>query len=1319
MDDNQFDDGYEARTPTFRDNDAALSSIVRDDANTPDEVKHKHDDSAAERFPEQFGLQKENEKVADEVLNNRNAPFTVEDEAQQRAIHTAAAHEGLRTPETEAIMNANPDAFKAPGADAFPASGSAPSEAPSNAAGSGSSTPAPKPTSLEETLSSIRMNGDRQHRLVISGDPVIEKAFYEKLEERGQVYYKGGSPVITLSAAKAIKVLQETVAEHQGAKLAHAMSVELDRDHGGVMGTVNSKLANLPAALARKLEGDGNNGALANAAAAAANYFARRHAIDVVVIGQPDVVSAKMKELGSFASDLERNGHVKAGSVTDADGRLKLSENGPLVLNGTARLTDALREVKAKVNTYNFEQADNHKVLKEIDRKGDGQKLADHRAKVADEASGKTPADRPNEHAEKLAGRIDKGIQSPDLLHVKNGKGQVEALVLLQQSRGLKDPAGDRELQTLPDGARQKAIVQMAALVEKVANKEFGPEHVKTLDQHKADTSSIRQKVDAYIAMEAIRDPSFAEKTQPLLKEMVDRKVLTEQQAETISNKVVLAVAKEAAAEALAPKAPAGPSGALSADSKSTSADASATGTNASTESQRGANSADTKSTSADASTTGTRASTESNSGTNSAETKSASLDATTAGTRATAESNSGANSAETKSASLDATTTGTRATAESNSGANSATDGKSVASESTASLAANASAPSVSSKDARVEPTLGSDVPTAPASKAASEASAPVADKPLELRDRIEAMAKEGPASLTADKAHELVAALDGIRSKPLTALDAGAGSEPTRTLVRTETLLKELETGRFGEELKAQAKDLAEPLQKWEKQDTTRFNNDGSVTTLNRDDVVAGVKTGLSKWDGAPGTAQADVVAPAPAPSKGPAGDAQSTPANPEKASTSASPAVAQEAAAVKPDAAATVKADAAPVVKADAAAEAKVDAPQVTKVEAPVVKADVAQQATPEAAPAAKVEAAQPAKTEAAAEVKAAPVQDPAATAAKEQAAQRLTETESAGAKLSQMMSNPAGSFTNRDKTWNHENVQRAASEVMRLDPDSVAQLSPAQRTKVAVYAAWVAENARDGKLPGFSSEDGKQTATQLVERAATLISKLEDGSKLPADIQKNLDKGDRMLASKAELQNSASHSSEQSNQQSREQQAQGGISPRAADAFAKDLVHAVYRAPELREADVKYLLRNAANLTPAATRDMEPQLRAQTAVAMSHLAQEVKGGAMGDFSKLPSQVQKNVVTASNTAETLLTSMAKDPSMRAELNQAYGDLHAKNAGAAKTAGAASSKTAGAEQASESTKSSSGSTKSESTSADKQSTSAASKSDGRSHDR
>jgi hypothetical protein len=1199
MDDNNFDDGYEMRIPVHRDRDADLADMKETFDSTPVE-KHQQAEADADEYRKNG--------IVRSLSDSTSVITTLEDPADQLHVKEVARQEQARAAAEKenggASAPASPDA-SAPASPAAPGAEFGSPATPASEGGAPAKTaaePAEKPTSLEATLANIRQTGDRQRRLVISGDDKIKRAFYDRLASTGDLHYQGGAPVISCSRKTAMKILQEVAAEYNGAA-THAATLEMNREGRGVLGSISAGLKN-------------NTGF--------------RHNIDVVVVGNPEMRDEKLKELGDLVTTMQRKGHIEPGTASVQDGKLVLSEDGPVKLSGNTDLARALTVVKDKVDTYNAEQTAAQAELRAHDNEKKQAQMAKDREKEGP-GDGKDAAEKPKKYASEMATALDDKFKATDLLHTKTDKGQVQAVALLHQARNLGDPH-ERELQTLPEERRQKAILQMQTIVEKISSGEFDKAAVKELDSHKTGTSSVRSKVADFIAMEAKRDPEFGEKAQPILKDLVERKFLTEAQAETISGKVAEAVT--AAKEAAAKEAPAADA------SKAADAGKDAPAASASADAPKAAE--------------------------------------------------AGKDSAP-ASASADAKPE-----------AAPAAESKTLASDSTPDLAAKSAAPAEVSKDARIEPTLGNPGDATASTKAAAEAPAPATEKPQGLRDRIEDLVKDGPANLTAEKAHALVAELDGLRSKPLAALDSSSGTNPTRTLVRTEALLKELESGRFGDELKSQAKDLAEPLQKWQKQDVSRFNNDASVKTVSRDDVVAGVKSGMSAWDGAEKSAQKEGAAASPAPSKDQASAATSTPVNPEKASAST------------PEAAAPV---AAPAAKAEAPAPAPQE-PASVKAEAPApAKADAPATATSEAATAVKSEAPA-AKVEAAPEVKAAPAPDAAAIAAKEQVAARLTETESAGGKLSQLMANPAGSFTNRDKSWNEENVQRAAKEVMRLDPESMSQLSPQQRAKVVVYATWVAENARDGKLPGFSSEEGKATAAKLVDRAASLIGKLEAGAKTTPDVDKSVEKADRLVDSMAQLQKTASAS----NQASREDAPRGSIGPGAANALAKDLVHAMYQAKEPREADTKYLLKNASNLTPATTKEMEPQARAQTAVAMSHLAQKVRDGALGEFSKLPSAVQKQTIATANAAETMLTSMGKDPAMRAELNQAYSELHAKTA---KTPNAAP-KVDGLDKASSASPSASASTpagnKVESATADKTAKPAApavTKTDGRSLDR
>jgi len=1295
MQDNFFDDENNVRTPTFRDHDADMVVHRHDFTNTPPEEHEAHERKALEHAAKEYN----SNPTAREVINNPQALITVENEALGKQIEQTAAREAAEGAKSDAEKAIKQATAEMPGQ--MPGTGNGASADNAAAGSSGldaamKNQGAEKPSSLESVLANVRLNGERQRRLVIAGDPEIQRRFYLVLQERKQLYYQGGSPITTLSRDKAIKLLHEITKEVQGASAQHAMSVSLDRDGGGIRGTIS---------------------------AAIANKLGRKHDIDVVVVGSQEARDAKLKELGSLVKDMERNGHVEKGTASIKDGRLVVPPESPVELKGTARLYDVIATVQDKVDAHRAELAAERQELKDFKAEKDRKDLATAKAKD-DPESTKERAEPIKKFVAELATSIDKGFKDPDVLHSDNGGKQVNAARLLNQAHGVSND----ELKPLPTAERQKTIVQLAALAEKADNKEFDRPSDKENQRpsvqmgarKKAETSTIREKVASFIAEEAQRDPAFKESAAPLLKDMVDRRLLTESQAEAITGRIAEAVT--AAHGASAKEAPAADAAKASDSGKEAATTAPAAATTASKDG---------------------------------AAPQAPGQDATSPTTAAPRAAEPGQADAPAKDAgkATDAAPAGSepRTNVDARDTSVSDTAGKTQSAPATPDLAATAGAQQDAAKvpgaeassTVKVSAETPSAGPTPTASQAASEAPVQATEKPLELRDRIEALAKEGPAKLTEDKAHALVAELDGIRAKPLSSLDANSGEKPTQTLVRAEALLKELETGRLGPELKAQAKDLSESLQKWGQQDAARYEKDGSLTLAQRTDVVAQVKSGEPSWHGqapAPSQPAASTSASAgnsaasesgtstqrtAAPEKGstpeqaPIQAGTSVPASAGNTSASESSTRTQRTAApetgstqgqaartdgggTSPNAGHTAASEAASGTQRAATSEASSSQSQAPRQDGASATTSTSQATAGESAVSAQrgqaadsgsmqVSAARQESAGASAatnqaagsatqqEAGSARSPAPAQSAAQEQASQRLMETESAGAKLSMLMANPAGSFTNRDKSWNHENVQRAATEVLRLDPDSVSQLSAQQRTKVAVYAAWVADNANQGKLPGFASEEGKAQASQLVERAAALIGKMEDGAKVLPDIQKNVDKADRMVGAMEQLQKSTSMASEAS----REEPSRGGISSNAASALAKDLVHSVYRQPEMSDAQAKYLLKNAANLTPETTKSLDPQTRAQAAVAMGHLAQQVRDGAMGDFSKLPNSVQKNVIAAGNAAENLLTSMGKDPSMRSELTQAYSDLHAKNSGASRGANGSGPNQPGGEQA------------------------------------
>jgi len=1100
MDEPLIDDGYEARRPVHRDNDAAMAEALAAEKRTTPEEHDAHHESAMQWLE---SLKKEGGKAAAEVFDPLRGITTIEDpelaEKVSRAAEAEAAQKAAAQSAPQSPNRATPDAAAQAHPDANAAAAGGAGEPPAAADASnadGQKKPsAEKPSQLEEMLANIRLNGERQQRIVITGDPDIEKRFLNMLAERKQLHYSGGAPVITISRDKALKLLNEMVAARtDGTEARHALSLSMERDSGGIVHGIKTGIA---------------------------NTFRRHNTIDVVVVGQRDVVEEKMKELGTFVTALEEKGHISKGVAHIENGKLVVREGETLKLKGNSHLYDVISDVQDKVSAYRRERSELQAELKAHKEEKDLKSMREDKAKAAPEAGEGKPV-KPHERTAEIVAHMDRGFQDRDMLFNKNDKGQVDAMKTLHLAKGFKDPA-EPELATLPTEQRQKAVVQLAALVAMASDGKFGDHAVKELDKQESGRSTTREKIDSYVAMEAKRDPAFAKNAEPILTDLVARDLITAKQAEEISGRIA---ELSAATKAEVDKEKAA-SDAATEKTKAAGEAANAAGTQATGQEASQEKAAQSAATASEASS----------------KPESKSKDATSA---ATAEQ-TGHDRADASTASK------AEAATEQKAGAASQAESKAQGADTASGLAAHSGSGSQTESSSQsaspVEPksaTVTQAEGAAPAAREqAAEPKAAVAEKPLELRDRIEALANEGPGKLTADKAHALVSELDGIRSKPLSALDAGDGNQPTQTLARAEALLKEMESGRLGAELKAQAKDLAEPLQKWVQQDDARR----------------------------------------------------------------------------------------------DAAAQA-------TRVETPVAPTQTAPQAATQQAESAE----RPAPSAAVQ----APAQQSAEQVAREQAAVRLTQTEAAYSKLNAMMDNPPGTFTHRDKSWNEAAIQRAADAVLRLDPDSVAKLSPEQQNRVTGYAAWVAEKADAGRLPGFASEEGKARVAQMVETAATLLKRL-DGPLAPAVAEK-LGLADDMVKSREILDAQAARTNSSPTQ-----------------TRAADMVRQVFGPNEVSDANVKNMLKNGSSFTPAAVAELDPELRAKTVAALEHVAQSVRGGGLGSpFNKLPNGIQSNVRDTEKAVANLVQVLSNDPATKDALRDARaelrGELQSGNAADAK---------------------------------------------------
>ncbi|WP_434717069.1 hypothetical protein P5X00_36800 [Paraburkholderia sp. A2RO-4L] len=1163
-----------------RDLDESMAEATREHASQPDE----HHDKALEEMRE---FARTNTMAAQVLGGQDNAVMDAAPEASlstQSAVQSAPQQTTQSAAEPEAAkvtaqmaeqssQKATEEAVKQEAAvEAAAAKQSAPQAAPaspaaetaSQSSGSSANLSSSKPSSLETTLSDIKDTGKRQKSLVLPGDPEIRRRLYDRLEAAGKLYYAGGVPQITLSRKQTLKELDKVLQEH-GGQSAHVLTLKAER-YG--IGSFGSAMAGLK------------------------NKLGRSHEVDVVLVGKPADLAAKGSELVDVLRVLEEKKLVPEKSAekvaqripTQSRGesdvvRLEADKNpGPLVIKAGNTLASLLDPVKEKVNTANREQLEKKELAKEHKAEKEYKDALSAKEK-ADQDKGAAPTEKVNEHSAKFAKELSTAFQDANLLHTQNGNKQVEAHALLERARNLKDPT-IRELQTLPEGDRQKAIIQLAALIQKGDAKEFGNKLTTAmLDAHKADTSSIRDKVASFIKMEAERDPAFAAKAELILKDLVERKVLTEEQSKAISGQVAAEVEKAHKTEATAKPAETTQeqAGASKSEAHATASETTTQSTAATTEKAQPAAEAATGAATQDASTAESKSATAGTAETNEHGANSTDSLAAQSVAQPAAEKSSSADS--THAATHTSETAQASATAESKTAAagaseskeHSATDSAAQAVQSGAESAANKASAAESAQlatHAATEASHGKSVEAGVST--ASTAAAGPADQSLTLRDRLDAYTAGGE-KLTAEKAASLTAELDALRTKPLSSLDGGKGDKPTQTLDNAEKLLKELESGRFGAELKAQAKDLAEPVAKWREQDGQRREAEGLGSGKS---AAHSVGTGAST-ESATGqrAGESEKIAPTTIPGT--------------SASHSAS---ARES------------------ISSTAQATPEVSAPQL----------------------------------------------------AKQASEQRYRETEAAGGKLSSLMANPAGSFTNRDKTWNEANIQRAASEVLRIDPQAAAEMSSSQRTRLAVYSAWLAESARDGKLPGFASEQGKEVANQLVSRAAALIRVMDDGSATPPDVQKSLDKANRLVAAMPQLEKSTSFSAEATQSHGN----RPGIGQEAAKAVANDLVYSVYKAQSVSDSQVTHLLKSVPNLTPDAIKALPAADQAKTVAAMEHLVKKVNEGGLGEVAKLPESIRENLKATAETVTVLKDALSKNPAMDAALKEESNRLNGRAA-------------------------------------------------------
>lgn len=521
MNENIFDDF--GRTPGKRvDPDVGLADARTAFEQTPVERHHEAEEMAARYFADTVGRKVLGGGPESAIVVSDNESFAklaeaAEAEAKQKASNTATPKVLGQSPDAspDVATNVAPDATAPRAPDTtFPDAGASDRQSPGNL---------PKPTSVESALASIQLDTGRQERFVILGDEAVTNRFYNKLAERGKLLYQGNTPVIGVSRKEAMKLLKEAASEVPGAEAHHALKLDMERTGFGVAGSIKAGIANV---------------------------MGRRHEIDVVVVGSQATIDAKLQELGGLVTKLDNDKLLsnKEG-VSVSDGKLTLQENGPVELKGSVKLYDLVSVTQDTVRSYAAQEDAKEQERKAYRNAKDDQKIAESKGAGSDntQASGEERAAPLNKYAATRAQELDAVMSSPSTLLEKNAEGQSTGAVALRQILTLKDPASP-ELSTLPDGDRQKAIVQALALTAKADDKEL-PDVKKGKPVDATVSAESRDKLLGWVATEIGRDGDFPAKARAMTAELVERGVLSDAQANRMLSEAGLG-AKAAASEA-------------------------------------------------------------------------------------------------------------------------------------------------------------------------------------------------------------------------------------------------------------------------------------------------------------------------------------------------------------------------------------------------------------------------------------------------------------------------------------------------------------------------------------------------------------------------------------------------------------------------------------------------------------------------------------------------------------------------------------------------------------------------------------------------
>lgn len=362
------------------------------------------------------------------------------------------------------------------------------------------------PNGIDAALAQTAVGPKRADRTFITGDPAIEQEFYRELESRGRLRMGPGGREVSMSKRGQAKVLQE-IAERRGMMVKEAVNLELDRG-GGIANRIKTAMG-------------------------------LTHRVKVIVVGDASTVNEKLNEVKAIVGQMADNNmiqrslaagrEVEGGVARDREGNVVIPESGPLNIKGNVSLSRVVTQSYDLVEAAKEKDEGNHKG----GRKGDKVKVPE-----APKEPELSPQERILNRLQAEASALTaspEGFKATSQEEASHGE-PIRKLMMQDAKAQLESREGIHELNK---EARQELLTRVAvvvALSQDPANQ--GPSYsVTELENSRATleaSKDIAASLSEYLREERLVDSEFESKADIILSDLVENKVITETQAETI-----------------------------------------------------------------------------------------------------------------------------------------------------------------------------------------------------------------------------------------------------------------------------------------------------------------------------------------------------------------------------------------------------------------------------------------------------------------------------------------------------------------------------------------------------------------------------------------------------------------------------------------------------------------------------------------------------------------------------------------------------------------------------------------------------------------